>query len=615
MLRRLGDSAILPRVWLIAALFCAFILSFAAYVYGEREIDRANERRYLSHALADQLRQSSDDLTRMVRTYVVTGDPAYKQSFQDILDIRDGRRARPKNYQNIYWDLALRDHHFDRSEVGAGVSLLDLMRQAGFTDEEFDKLAIAKAKSDALTDREFQAMKLAETGGPNTRENRMQAIMMVHDDTYHQAKAAIMQPINEFYDMEELRTLDAVHRAQAVAIALRYTFIAFTVAVAVFLWRGYIELREFLGEKLFKQISDTSPLAIYMSVGIEQRAEYINPTFTKFFGYTLDEVPTADHWWPLAYPDQDYRDWVVKEWQRRVEHAIKTRTTIEPMEVIATCKDGSKKNISWGFVSIGEQNWAFGLDLTERREAEKALAEKAQQLEAVNAELEQFAYVASHDLRQPLRTVSSYLGLIEKSLQPESLTDDIKSFLGFAVNGAKRMDDLILGLLEYSRTGKTSELVAAPLSKVIHNAMVNLTVAIDENKAEIVVSDSLPTIKGDPTELTRLFQNLIGNAVKYHASGKHPKIGIDCRRQGGEWLISVRDNGIGIAPKDRDRAFAIFQRLVPQNEYEGTGIGLAVCKKIIDHHGGRIWVESEVDVGSTFFVALPTSEQYVTPAI
>ena len=237
------------------------------------------------------------------------------------------------------------------------------------------------------------------------------------------------------------------------------------------------------------------------------------------------------------------------------------------------------------------------------------------QLIRTNAELEQFAYVASHDMRQPLRMVTSYLSLIEKRLPPETLTKDIKDYLDFAVGGAKRMDGLILGLLEYARTGKTKVSVPVPLGEAIDDAKINLTVAIREADAEIVVADDLPTISGDPTELTRLFQNLIGNAVKYHAPDRSPVIGIGCRRKGREWLVSIKDNGIGIAPADRERAFAIFQRLVAKDAYEGSGIGLAVCKKIVEHHGGRIWIESEVGVGSTFIVALPAGDATTAAAV
>ena len=226
------------------------------------------------------------------------------------------------------------------------------------------------------------------------------------------------------------------------------------------------------------------------------------------------------------------------------------------------------------------------------------------QLRQTNAELEQFAYVASHDLRQPLRMVGSYLNLIDKRIGAE-LPDDIKQYLGFAVGGAKQMDRLIVDLLEYSRTGRNTLTDRISLTEVVSRAQLNLTVALREADADLVVADDLPVVMGNPTELARLFQNLIGNAVKYRAPQRRPKVEIGCQRLGREWVISVADNGIGIAAENYDRAFGIFQRLVAPTEYEGTGIGLAVCKKIVEHHGGRIWIESVLDQGSTFFVALP----------
>jgi len=237
-------------------------------------------------------------------------------------------------------------------------------------------------------------------------------------------------------------------------------------------------------------------------------------------------------------------------------------------------------------------------DIAERKAMEM-------ELHRSNAELEQFAYVASHDLRQPLRMVSSYLGLIEKSLDPRLLPDDVKKFIGFAVGGAKRMDSLILDLLDYSRVGKAAESVPVALSDAVADALANLKVAIQEADAEIVCVGSLPTVKGDLTDLTRLFQNLIGNAVKYRHPDRRPKIVIACERRGKWWQISIQDNGIGIAPADQERAFVIFQRLVPKDAYEGTGIGLAVCKKVVEHHGGRIWIDSVLGEGSTFFMTFP----------
>jgi light-regulated signal transduction histidine kinase (bacteriophytochrome) len=234
---------------------------------------------------------------------------------------------------------------------------------------------------------------------------------------------------------------------------------------------------------------------------------------------------------------------------------------------------------------------------------DKALAELARS----NEELQQFAYVASHDLRQPLRMVNSYLNLIERRLG-EHLDGEIKEFMDFATDGAQRMDRMIVDLLEYSRVGRGSAPFApTPMGAVLSEAVLNLQVAIGETDTAIDIAPDLPTVMGERSELIRLFQNLLGNAVKYRSPDRPPHIQVGWRAEGSQMVIWVRDNGIGIAEADHNRAFRIFQRLIPGSQCEGSGIGLAVCRKIIDHHGGRIWIESTVGEGSTFLVALPAA--------
>jgi PAS domain S-box-containing protein len=236
-------------------------------------------------------------------------------------------------------------------------------------------------------------------------------------------------------------------------------------------------------------------------------------------------------------------------------------------------------------------------DITERRAMEE-------RLRAINIELEQFAYVASHDLRQPLRMITSYLQLIERRLDGQ-LSDELREFMNFATGGARRMDRLISDLLDYSRTGRASVMEPVALGTAATAALTNLSVMIADAKAAVALAGDLPTIAGDTTELIRLFQNLVGNAVKYGPPDRPPEIRIGWQRLGRLIRVWVKDNGIGIAPKDQERAFLIFQRLVADRQYEGTGIGLAVCKKIMEHHGGRIWLESELGRGSTFYLDFP----------
>jgi PAS domain S-box-containing protein len=238
------------------------------------------------------------------------------------------------------------------------------------------------------------------------------------------------------------------------------------------------------------------------------------------------------------------------------------------------------------------------------------LEQQAQELQRSNAELQQFAYVASHDLQEPLRMITSYLQLLERRYQGQ-LDADADDYIGFAVDGAARMSELLRGLLAYSRVGTQGQPFEPTDTQVIlEQVLANLKLAVDESEATIT-HDQLPTVMADPIQLAQLFQNLVGNALKFRRDVP-PKIHVHAERQahgsageGALWLFSVRDNGIGIEPQYAERIFVIFQRLHTRDKYPGTGIGLALCKRIAERHGGRIWVESEPGNGSTFFFTIP----------
>jgi len=241
-----------------------------------------------------------------------------------------------------------------------------------------------------------------------------------------------------------------------------------------------------------------------------------------------------------------------------------------------------------------------------RKRAEEMLAKHAKDLERSNQELEQFAYVASHDLQEPLRMVSSYTQLLERRYK-DKLDDDANDFIGFAVDGANRMQKSINDLLSYSRvTTRGNPFELTDSHEALGRAISNLSYTIQKTGA-IVTNDDLPAVFGDSNQLTQIFQNLLGNAVKYQ-TGERPHIHVSAQEMLEEWLFSVRDNGIGIAPEYYEKIFVIFQRLHSKQEYSGTGIGLAVCKRIVERHGGRIWVESSLGLGSTFYFTIPKEQ-------
>ena len=242
----------------------------------------------------------------------------------------------------------------------------------------------------------------------------------------------------------------------------------------------------------------------------------------------------------------------------------------------------------------------------ERKRMEVALKEKTEELARSNKDLEQFAYVASHDLQEPLRMVASYVQLLARRYEGK-LDADADEFIGFAADGAVRMWKLINDLLTYSRVGmRGNELEPTDSEATLVQSVNDLKVAIEENGA-LVTHDPLPMVMADRPQLGQLFQNLIGNAIKFR-SKEPPRVHISASRNGNGWTFSVKDNGIGIAPEYSERIFVIFQRLHNREEYTGTGIGLAVCKKIVDRHGGRIWVKSEVGKGATFYFILPAAK-------
>ena len=231
------------------------------------------------------------------------------------------------------------------------------------------------------------------------------------------------------------------------------------------------------------------------------------------------------------------------------------------------------------------------------------LKQIAEGLTASNVELQQFAYVASHDLQEPLRMVGSYCQLLERRYSA-SLDQDGRDFIRFAVEGAARMKVLINDLLTYSRVGTQKvDDQEVDCGEVFDDAIANLQTAIEESDAVVTHAD-LPRVRGDATQLTQVFQNLTGNALKYRGESA-PRVHVGVERQNGTWTFSINDNGIGIEPQYAERVFGIFERLHANDEYAGTGIGLAVCKKIVERHGGTIWLESKVGEGSTFSFTIP----------
>jgi PAS domain S-box-containing protein len=248
-------------------------------------------------------------------------------------------------------------------------------------------------------------------------------------------------------------------------------------------------------------------------------------------------------------------------------------------------------------------------DITERKKAEEELLKLTEDLKRSNSDLQQFAYIASHDLQSPLRSVEGFVKLLARRYKGQ-IDEKADEFILHICNGVKDMQMLIHDILEYSKIGSEgSTFTSRDMTSCVNQALANLKAEIAEKNADIVLDGPMPAVYGDSIQLVSLFQNLIGNAVKF--SAEQSRIRISAKREDGWWVFSVTDNGIGMEPEDTGKIFAVFHRLHSKSDYQGTGIGLAICKRIVERHGGRIWVESEPGKGSTFYFTLPAQEQKI----
>jgi light-regulated signal transduction histidine kinase (bacteriophytochrome) len=283
------------------------------------------------------------------------------------------------------------------------------------------------------------------------------------------------------------------------------------------------------------------------------------------------------------------------------------QTIQQAAETLRRAKDDLEIQVAQRTEELREANAHLSVELDERRRAEQQLARYADELARSNTELEQFAYVASHDLQEPLRMVASFTQLLGRRYRGK-LDQDADEFIGYAVDGANRMQRLLNDLLAYSRVGTRGKpLGPTDCNVVFKQARDNLAKAIEESST-VIFQDSLPVVAADEMQLLQVFQNLIANAIKFRGP-EPPQIRVTAARRDHEWVFAIKDNGIGIAPEHQERIFSIFQRLHHRSEYPGTGVGLAICKKIVERHGGRSWVESQLGKGSTFYFSLPEVEQ------
>lgn len=367
------------------------------------------------------------------------------------------------------------------------------------------------------------------------------------------------------------------------------------------LYRDRAEMSEALqlSDERFTKAFQTSPYAITFTRAEDGAFVEVNEAFSSMTGFTREEAVAGSSVGLNLWVNEEDRDGVVaalragqavagKEYQFRTKSG----------EVITGLFSAQMIQASRELCILSSIN-----DISDLKRAEHERERAVEDLKRSNKELEQFAYVASHDLQEPLRMVSSYVQLLAQRYEGQ-LDDKAQKYIAYAVDGALRMQQLIEDLLLYSRAGaRGGSLESVDSGAALAAAIQNLTKTIEESGA-VITHDELPLVRANAPQLAQVFQNLLSNAIKFHGESP-PRVHVSAEDKGHEWVFSVNDQGIGIDPQYKDRVFVIFQRLHTRQEYPGTGIGLAVCQRIIERHGGRVWFESELGMGSTFYFSVP----------
>ncbi|HIJ95461.1 MAG TPA: PAS domain S-box protein [Desulfuromonadales bacterium] len=645
-----------------ASLLIPLTLAFVIYVRAEKEIDHANDRRHTSYLLASELRQSSDDLTRMARTFVITGESKYKRQYQAVLDIRDGRRARPEGYSRIYWDLVLDGSNPPRPDTPDAIPLLELMRQSGFTARELAKLSDAKLKSDQLAVIEQEAMKLAVAVGPDAESSRARARLLMFDQHYHRAKADIMKPIDDFFTMMDTRTQNSIRAAEKQALLLRVLFISCAAWLTIMLWRTYRALRNTLGGDLdtlyahFSRMGQgdfSADIAVpkQQTVSVmgwlaEMQAKLVSLEQKR--NLTEDALRESEEKYRILFRDSpdayliivdslfvdcnraaeamlraDRVDIIGKhpkmyspEFQpdgsssseaaeQRIAEALQNGSST--FEWVHRRQDGSLFHVDVSVASMMLDSkpalFVTWHDITKRKQAERELLDK-------NAELERFTYSVSHDLKSPLITIQSFAGQVMQDVET-GRTARIGSDLTRIMVASSKMTALLNDLLELSRAGKmmgTPSLI--DMERLISDVLTRLAGSLQQHQIEVVVQPGIPAAHGDRLRIATVLQNLLENAIKYRGDQPVPRITIGSRQNGTMPLFFVSDNGQGIEARFHENIFGLFNKL--DNKSEGTGVGLALVKRIVEVHGGRVWVESDgLGRGSTFFFTFSVQVEHV----
>lgn len=393
--------------------------------------------------------------------------------------------------------------------------------------------------------------------------------------------------------------------------------------------RTKAEKESAISSERFSKIFNENPVAMTLSEIGTNKIHFANNVFCKSFGYNKEEViGHTSQELKLTSPEEEARllpillaylnetrsvaelQALPPEENEKLVMKLKQAMGDINLEVLYNRKNGETfyAILSYDLIKVDNKKFTITsyLDISEQKKAENKIIAYSIELERKNKEIEQFAYIASHDLQEPLRTVSNFSQLLAQKIEAYS-DKEASEYMGYISSGAKRMSNLIFDLLEYSRIGRDTSKVLIDCNILVGELLTDMAVSIEESRAKIHV-DRLPVLNAF-IELRSLFQNLLSNAIKFRKGGMDPVITISAKDKGREFVFSIKDNGIGIEETYYERIFLIFQRLHTRAEYEGTGIGLSQCKKIVELHGGKIWVESKLGNGSTFYFTIPKTEK------
>jgi signal transduction histidine kinase len=598
---------------LTLGMFVVFAMTFVVYVWSEKKIDDANESRLRSYLLADQLRQSSDDLTRMVRIYAVTGDPVYKQYYQDILDIRDGKKPRPADYHNLYWDLVLADGQRPRPP-GAAAPLLELMRKSGFTEEEFARLAEAKANSDELTITEFAAMALVGAANPPTEADHHTAIRMLYDAVYLQAKARIMRPISEFHRIVDQRTQASVRDAQVHATRMLVVFILFGLLLIYLLFAIRRSLHAILGASVDELYARIARLGSGNFSSVISVAKGMENSVLGWLSETQTNLARIDGRRKLAEEEVEKSAKELGESMlasmNMMEDAVRQRENAEQAYVELAQTHGQLMEASRqrGMAEVATNvlhnvgNVLNSVNVSASLVVEKISNSRAASMASVVSMMREHAEdLGSYITSDPKgRHIPAYLEQLAQDLQAQE-TAVVKELESLRSN-IDHIKEIVMMQQSHAKALGIAEIV--DVKDLVEDSLRMNEDSLNKHQVRVVREfEEVPPISVEKHKVLQILVNLMRNAKDACGDLKDAKKRMTLRivQLGDRIRISVSDNGAGIAPENLTRIFAHGFT----TRKDGHGFGLHSGALAATELGGSLSAHSEgPGKGATFTLEL-----------